>query len=141
MATNFEDQPMRQRGRKSADRLAINVNGDPPRLNPPSGLNPKECKLFEQLIAAADPRHFRESDSPLLVSLVQATLMAHKLGRDPSKVAEWEKATRVQAMLATKLRMTPQARTDPKVIARMQQNGIVPWHRKEQEDEHEHEIQ
>jgi hypothetical protein len=127
---------MRQRGRRSADRLAINVTGESARLTAPSSLSSKERALFEQLVDAADPRHFRESDGPLLVSLVLATLMAHSLGRDPSKVAAWVKATRVQAMLATKLRMTPQARTDPRKIARMQPDGPAPWHRKE-DDEHD----
>jgi hypothetical protein len=41
------------------------------------------------------------------------------------------------AMLATKLRLTPQSRTDPKTIARMQQNGTAPWHQGERSEEDE----
>ncbi len=134
---------MRQRGRKSADQLSINVSGTPPRLTAPSGLNAKERELFKELVSASEPDHFRETDIPLLVSLAQATLLAHKLGRNPNQVVGWEKACRVQAMLATKLRMTPQSRTDPKTIARMRPNdvGIAPWHRKGRGKDDEHELQ
>jgi hypothetical protein len=120
---------MRQRGRKSAEALAINVSGTPARLTAPPGLTVKERVEFERLVNAADPNHFRKGDIPLLVSLAQATLLARKLGRDPNKVAEWEKATRVQMSLATKLRMTPQARFDRKTVGSMQPGGIAPWHR------------
>jgi hypothetical protein len=37
---------------------------------------------------------------------------------DPRALATWEKATRAQTMLARALRLTPQARVDPKVIGR-----------------------
>jgi hypothetical protein len=117
---------MRQRGRRSAEALAINVSGAPTRLTAPSGLNAKERAQFEELVNAADPNHFRKGDTPLLVSLAQATLLAQKLGRDPTKVGEWEKATRVQMSLATKLRMTPQARFDRKTIGSMQPGGNDP---------------
>jgi hypothetical protein len=127
---------MLQRGRKSANLLVINTSDAPPRLTAPSGLSVKERALFEELVTACDPKHFRKGDTPLLVSLVQAMLMAHRLGRNPNKVAEWEKAVRVMAMLATKLRMTPQARTDPKTIAHQRQHsGTAPWHRKGDDDE------
>jgi hypothetical protein len=75
---------MRQRGRRSAEALAINVSGAPTRLTAPSGLNAKERAQFEELVNAADPNHFRKGDTPLLVSLAQATLLAQKLGRDPT---------------------------------------------------------
>jgi hypothetical protein len=63
-----------------------------------------------------------QSDLPLLVSYVQATLLARRaataLAKDISMIAIWEKATRMQATLATRLRLAPQARSDPKTIAR-----------------------
>jgi hypothetical protein len=129
---------MRQRGRRSAEALAINVSRAPSRLTAPSSLNAKERAQFEALIDASDPKHFRKSDIPLLVSLAQAALLSHKLGRDPDRIGEWEKVTRVQAMLATKLRLTPQSRTDPKTVARMQQNGTAPWHRGERSERTSH---
>ena len=85
--------------------------------------------LFVELINACSPQHFVQSDLPLLVSFVQSTLLTRDTARDPSKVAIWEKAVRVQATLATRLRLAPQARTEPKTIARhaAQRVGPAPW--------------
>jgi hypothetical protein len=125
---------MRQRGRKSAANVvALSVNGLSPRLTAPPGLSTAERSLFNELIGACDPRHFVRSDLPLLVSFVQATLLsrraASKLTKDPRMVRTWETATRMQATLATRLRLAPQARTDPKTIARQQPayHGAKPW--------------
>jgi hypothetical protein len=62
-----------------------------------------------------------------------ATLLARRLAtklnkNDPAVVVSWERS--VRAMLATRLRLAPQARPDPKTIARMRPvGGIAPWHR------------
>lgn len=119
---------MRQRGRKSVANL-VRVDGAPPRLNPPADLNDDEWMLFVELINACSPQHFVQSDLPLLVSYVQATLLARSMARDPEKIAVWEKAVRMQATLATRLRLAPQARTDPKSIARQaaRRLGPPPW--------------
>lgn len=124
---------MRQRGRKSAANLAtvLVVDGSRPRLNPPPNLSNAERTLFVELIGACSQNHFVESDMPLLVSYIQSTLLsrgaAAGLADDPSKIIIWEKATRMQAMLATRLRLAPQARTDPKTIDRYQPPGRPPW--------------
>ena len=110
-----------QRGRKSLNKFAINVEGKPAPLQPPKYLNAAERKFFCELIAAVDTRHFVESDLPLIVSYTQATLMARSAARDPEQIAIWEKSARMQAMLATRLRLAPQARADAKTIARRQQ--------------------
>ena len=52
------------------------------------------------------------TDAALLASLAQATVMARKAARDPANSAVWERAVR---MLSTKVRLTPQARCDPKL--------------------------
>jgi hypothetical protein len=62
--------------------------------------------------------NFRATDLPLLTSLVQATLLAREAGRDAAKLAEFERAARLQATLATKLRLTPQARMTPRTVGR-----------------------
>src|SRR5262249_55257008 len=116
---------MRQRGRKSEDYLAtLVVNGDPPRLDPPPSLTDPERTLFVQIVEACAPTHFVPSDLPLLVSFVQATLLSRqavtKASSDPGMLALWEKATRMQATLATRLRLAPQSRIDPKTLARQQ---------------------
>jgi len=125
---------MRQRGRKSGDDLAeINVNGDPPRLDPPRTLTDPERALFVELVQACSPKHFVPSDLPLVVSYVQATLLSRQAVTNaatvPAMLALWEKATRMQATLATRLRLSPQARTDPKTIGRQmpQRIGPPPW--------------
>ena len=81
---------MLQRGRKSAGNLALpRVDGTPPPLKPPTCLRNAERKLFNELIAACDPKHFVESDLPLLASYVQATVMAQNAVRD-RVIAVWE---------------------------------------------------
>jgi hypothetical protein len=120
---------MGRRGPRSAHELAlgVNVDGSPPKLTAPTGLSIKERVVFEAIIASCDARHFQESDVPLLVSYTQATLLAHKLGRTPSRIREWEVACRTALALARSLRLCPHSRTDPKVIARMRPQGPMPW--------------
>jgi hypothetical protein len=104
--------------RRSAASYAINTPGvPPPRLKAPSGLNTKEKVVFEAVISSTDPRHWRKSDVPLIVSFVQATLLAHRLGRT-NRVKDWEAATRTLLAISTKLRLNPHSRSDPKSIAR-----------------------
>jgi hypothetical protein len=57
---------MRQRGRKSAELVAIGIDGKPPKLTPPADLQEAERAMFVELIDACDARHFRLSDLPLL---------------------------------------------------------------------------
>lgn len=118
---------MRQRGRKSAASLLVvnNVDGTPPRLPTPVGLNTRERVVFEMLVNACSPNHFRKSDTPLLVSYVQACLLSHRLGRT-NKLKEWEASVRVMVALSTKLRLNPHTRSDPKTVAREPD----PWLRK-----------
>jgi hypothetical protein len=117
-----------QRGRKSTGLAALNVTGKPSRLTPPSSLNDDEQALFSELVGACDASHFRESDLPLLISYVQSTLISRAAARDPDRIALWEKATRMQATLATRLRLSPQSRIDPKTVGRHQLNsGRKPW--------------
>ena len=111
---------MQQRGRKSAanNLLPVNLTGEPTRLTPPAFLSAEEAALFTEVIGACDVSHFRKSDEPLLVAFVQATLMSREAAHDPSKILVWEKVTRMQATLATRLRLAPQSRLDPKTVGR-----------------------
>ena len=119
---------MRQRGRKSSADLSTLpvIDCALTRLAPPRYLNRTEAAVFTELAATG---HFVPTDAALLASLAQATVMARKAARDPANLATWERAVRVQAMLSTKLRLTPQARTDPKTVGRQQQpRGYpAPW--------------
>ncbi|MEJ2376253.1 MAG: hypothetical protein P8Y71_12855 [Pseudolabrys sp.] len=124
-----------QRGRKSALKsAAFDFDVRQRRLQPPSYLSDVERELFQRVVGSVSPQHFAQSDVPLIESFVRATLLsrdaAPKDATDAEALANWEKATRLQAMLATRLRLTPQARTDPKTLAR-QQTPLLnpPWER------------
>jgi phage terminase small subunit len=92
------------------------------RLKPPADLTREEQELFRHMVGVCAPDHFVESDVPLLVNYCQATLLcrraSEKLREDASWINIWDKAGRMQATLATRLRLAPQARTDPKTVAR-----------------------
>jgi hypothetical protein len=122
---------MRQRGRKSAMNLAqIDITGTPTRLTTPAGLTKDEQSLFDFIVDASPSHHFTDSDVPLLVSFVEASLLARTFARIPTKVSIWERAVPVQAMLATKLRLSPQTRLDPKTLARQYADfdpNATPW--------------
>ena len=122
---------MRQRGRQPADVVAFPaVDGLPSRLKPPETLRKDERAILMQVIDACDPRHFSEADLPLLVSLAQATALAHRAARSPDKAAVWEKAVRLQMALATKLRLTPQTRMDRKLARLQPGNAAVSYYDK-----------
>jgi hypothetical protein len=128
-----------KRGRISAADIATPCpTGEPSRLTPPAGLLSAERTAFTELVASVHPAHFRQSDVGLVVSYIQATILAHKLGRKPDKAREWEVVVRAQASLAVKLRLAPSARTDPKVIARqMPDNFPKPWLQYADDDDEE----
>jgi hypothetical protein len=114
---------MLQRGRKTAGNLtALTFNADRSRLTPPPHLSTAARALFVQIVASSPSRQFVETDSLLLASFVEATLLARsvvrKAARDPRALSTWEKATRTQTMLARALRLTVQSRLDPKVVGR-----------------------
>jgi hypothetical protein len=89
---------MQQRGRRSAASLTTpRITDAAPRLTPPSGLTKAERSAFIELVGSVDHRHFTQSDSALIVSYVQASLMAHKLARKPDKEQAWERVVRAQA--------------------------------------------
>ena len=120
------------RGRRSAasNVVPLNVSGDPKRLSPPSFLTKPERDLFVELVGSLDPRHFVTSDLPLLHSFIQATLAARS-GTDKS-IERWQMAVKLQNTLATRLRLAPQARSDPAKVARQaakqaDQRLKAPW--------------
>jgi hypothetical protein len=81
-----------------------------------------EKKLFAELVGACRATYFTASDEPLLISYVQATLLARKsiklAGKDRDALMTWERATKLQGMLATKLRLAPQSRIGAQCVAR-----------------------
>lgn len=127
---------MRQRGRKSSASLSVvAVDGAPPPLQPPPSLSESERVAFAELVASCDRRHFRASDMPLISVYVRAICLeeraARELNADPTStrwLAIWEKAGRQVIAAAMRLRLSPQSRTAPRVIARQQHDvGPGPW--------------
>jgi hypothetical protein len=120
----------RHRGRKSAaERLlappltCIDVSRKP--VDTPAGLQPEVRKIFQQVVANSDAQHFRAGDIPLLVSYCTATHLASvyagRIGESDAALKWWVETTKLQISLATKLRLTPSSRTDPKTIGRQQE--------------------
>ena len=89
--------------------------------------------MFRETVQSCSADHFAASDTPLLVSYVQATLMARGAIKDApadkAALGVWERATKMQAVLATKLRLTVQSRIDPKVVGRNTPKAYLrrPW--------------
>ena len=115
---------MAQRGRKSAESLLTVVSpgttGLRPRLSPMAALTKDEQAIFT-LVIGQNP-HLTVTDAPLLTAFAQASAKAYKLVKKDDTRA-WERACRVQAMLATKLRLTPQSSASGKVIGRLRRDG------------------
>jgi len=109
---------MRQRGRKSSSIVDFpNVEGRPPPIEPMSDDLPKaERELFDQI--AQSVRHLVPSDALLLELYACTAVLARKTARDPSLISAHERMTRLLLSLATKLRLTPQSRSDPKTVGR-----------------------
>jgi phage terminase small subunit len=116
------------------------VSIEPPRLQPPPTLSAKEREVFQAVVSACDARHFRASDVPLLSRFCELSVMSERAARELRKAAvidgkpsPWvivrEKSVRGLLAVATKLRLTPSARTDPKTLARVRQpTGLPkPW--------------
>jgi len=114
---------MNKRGRPSiGDLTVVPIERGRQRLEPPADLSATEASLFRSIVANCSPDHFVPSDVPLLVSYIQSTLLSRRaakaLATDAAALNVWDRATRMQATLATRLRLAPQARSDPKAVTR-----------------------
>lgn len=115
---------MRQPGRRSSAALSVVTPLRPHvrRLQPPADLDEVDGELFRTIVRACPPEHFAAGDVPLLATYCQAIRISRREASasagDVSRVATWEKTARVVAALATRLRLSPHSRTDPKSAAR-----------------------
>jgi hypothetical protein len=112
---------VRQRGRKSGATIApLRVNGSAPPIQAPAGLSRAERTAFDKLAAATG--HLIESDVSLVVSYVQAGLVARRLAGELAQnlalFRPWKEAVKLQTTLAVKLRLAPSTRCDPKTLGR-----------------------
>jgi hypothetical protein len=127
---------MKQRGRKSlANLVALNVDGSPPRLLPPSSLSDPERQIFAATVAACD--HLRASDMPLLLRYCEIVALsdhaAERLridvmkGRPSSWLDTQARLIKLLVILGRQLRLSPLSRSssDPKTLER-HNNGRLP---------------
>jgi hypothetical protein len=118
-----------KRGRLSASDLSVvgpNTSGTRPPLIPLQPLKSSEKRVFDLIVR--ENAHLRQTDVPLLMGLARAT--AGLFGVETA--GDFEKLARVQMSYATRLRITPQARTHPTTLGRRiadQNNGPRPWDR------------
>ena len=110
--------------RMSQKQASDNATPAQPRLTVPPGLIDAEAELVSGLIADSEDGHFVQTDLPVLISFAQASLLAQRSGAamadDPKAISTFEMAVRLQAMLATRLRLNPASRRDRKAPAGFQ---------------------
>lgn len=116
---------MRQRGRQSANQLAvIPLVPAHNRVQPPDDATDVEAGLFAKVVASVPPGHFVQADDELILSYVQATLAARRyqkaLSDDPKSVRNFSHSCRTQGQLAARLRLAPVTRTTAKAVGRKQ---------------------
>jgi len=110
-----------KRGRPSAAALSVvPIHANMTHVSPPPNLTAAEARLFRELVASCHPQHFVASDVHLLVSYVQATLAsrhwAKLAAKDPKLILQWDRATRMQCQLASRLRLSPHSRANGKSV-------------------------
>lgn len=134
---------MRPMANQQSTVVRLDVAGTPLPLVAPSSLTAAERALFNEIVNACDPRHFARGDVQLLVSLVQITLAVRKLAAvanrkpAPGAFVSLERMARLQASLATKLRLSPQSRLDRKTAGRLvaKQRGASYYDRATDDDD------
>ena len=114
---------MKQRGRKGTEQTAVVRLASARRtLNAPAGMPAKAQEIFANTVASCAANHFRASDLSLLeqfcVAAHLASFYAARIGETDGTLKAWIEATKLMVSLATKLRLAPSARSDPKTVAR-----------------------
>ena len=124
--------------RKSVAAMALApvVDGRPERLRPRAEAPASVQRIFSDLVASVPTEHFRPGDADLIEQLAQSIALARQAyaeleragpvtdGRASPWIVILEKAHRSSVALSARLRLCPQARTDPKSVGR--QNGPPP---------------
>jgi hypothetical protein len=115
-------------GRPSAEDRKIIPLPAADRVDPPDNLTAKEAILFREIVSRCPPKQFSLADVYLLVSFVRVTLIAERASRQLAKArsaaerGSWMKmlndGTKLQAQLATKLRLATSSRHDVRQLSR-----------------------
>lgn len=137
---------MRQRGRKSSAELSVvPVRCDLQRPPPPTNLTKAQAKIWREIVDTSPAGWFREGDT--LLSLfcqhtATAELINSMIDKTDFKTTPLPQLNRLLGIrcretmlilsLATKMRLTPQARMHPRTAGRAfdsAQPGPRPWDR------------
>ena len=139
---------MKQRGRKSASELSVAAPvQNIPRLPPPPELPEYEAHLWTSIVNTKPADWFQADSLPLLVSYCKHISQAHTLDRQIADFdPEWlkkdeglkrykvltdmrERESRAQTALARSMRLTQQARVEPKTAGRASNKtqDKAPW--------------
>ena len=78
------------------------------------------------MVTSCHPDHFVPSDFPIIVSYVDALLLARRYHKHKD-TKRWQAIVRVQTMLARALRLTPHTRLGPRAARRNAQPTPPPW--------------
>ncbi|MGA8436530.1 MAG: hypothetical protein WB713_17460 [Methyloceanibacter sp.] len=120
----------KKRGRKSSEELSlIHLATARKPIEPPATLKAPEARIFREVVASCAVNHFRKADITAFATATHLSrFYADQIGETETAFKNWEAAVRLQISLATKLRITPQSRYDPKTIARNEpSDGPAPW--------------
>jgi phage terminase small subunit len=107
---------------ETSDTVAY-MGSESRRLRPPASLGERERAVFLDLVTSTDPRQFRNSDAALLCRWSELVVMAETAAEhlrtegmltDKGTPSPWlkihEQATKGMAIMALRLRISPQAR-------------------------------
>lgn len=111
-----------QRGRRKhhLNVVHLDVTRARPTLTPPTSLSATDRAMFKEIVANVHGKTFVKSDEPLLISYILIAGVIRKLASkaaqspEPRTIMSLERMLRVQANVATKLRLSPQSRLDRK---------------------------
>lgn len=133
-----QEYPLVKPGKPSeADRLLNVVKLATVRetIEAPADLQPVARTIFRQYVRSVRADHFRKSDIHLLASLAQVTHLVRHNAREMAEGDQFSRAAaytrfmeciKVQAQLATKLRLTPQSRANSATAERTTRVPLQP---------------
>jgi hypothetical protein len=124
----MEGDDVKQRGRRSAANVAVNVIGSlGHRLEAPDHLTVDEQQIFSEVVALSPPGHFVPADVFLISTFAQVTAIIREAATNarkakptarPAAYKQLQEMAKTQATLCTKLRMAPQSRIGARDAAR-----------------------
>lgn len=116
--------------KSTAAQTVVAIDTGHARLTPRDNAPAEVRQIFREIVASVKPEHFRPADGALVEQYAQAIALARKAYGElestgpviDGKASPWvvvlEKAHRSSVALSARLRLCPQARTDPKTAGK-----------------------